>query len=124
DFNFFAPSTTGWGFTANGVARIRNRSTISWLNENTITYDRTFGRHTLNLLGGMTVQSDNDGQGEMYATNFPIQNLGYHNIGVGESFSQPYSAGEKSLLISYLWRANYAYKSRYLLTVSFRTDGS
>ena len=124
DFNYFAPSTTSWGFTGNGVARIRNRSTTSWLNENTITYDRTFGGHTLNLLGGVTVQSDSDGEGEMQATNFPIQNLGYHNIGVGENFSQPYSVGEKSLLISYLWRANYAYKSRYLLTVSFRTDGS
>lgn len=124
DFNFFAPSTTSWGYTANGVARIRNQNTTSWLNENTITYDRSFDDHTLNLLGGVTVQSDHNEQGEMYATNFPIQSMGYHNIGVGESFSQPYSSGSKSLLLSYLWRANYAFKNRYLFTASFRADGS
>ena len=124
DFYYFAPSTTSWGTNYNGIAKIQSRKTTSWLFENTISYYKKLGDHTINVLGGFSSQSTSKFNTDMLATNFPIETLGYNNMGVGESFSAPQSYGEEYFLQSYFTRLNYNYKSRYLLTASFRADGS
>ena len=124
DFYYFAPSTTSWGANFNGRAEIQNRKTTSWLNENTISYYKKLGDHTMNTLVGFSNQSTSKFNTEMQATNFPIETLGYNNISVGQSFSAPQSYGEEFFLNSYFARLNYNYKRRYLLTASFRADGS
>ncbi|MCG8580504.1 MAG: TonB-dependent receptor [Bacteroidales bacterium] len=124
DFYYYAPSTTSWGSLYNGRARILNNKRTSWLNENTISYKKNIKGHRFDLLGGVTIQSNHNISTEMEATNFPIESLGYKNIGVGESFSTPFSFAEEYILASYLSRLNYNYKDRYLVTASFRADGS
>jgi TonB-linked SusC/RagA family outer membrane protein len=124
DFKYYAPSTTSWGLNYNGHARINQESKSSWLNENTITYIKKSGKHSFNGLAGFTIQSQDRFRTELEASNFPIETLGYWNIGVGESFSPPKSYGENSLLLSYLGRINYDFDNRYLITASFRADGS
>ncbi|TKG96862.1 TonB-dependent receptor [Puteibacter caeruleilacunae] len=124
DFYYYAPSTTSWGANFNGRARITNNKSVSWLNENTVSVNKKFGDHRLNALAGFTVQSNNRFSTEMEASNFPIEVLGYQNISVGESYSAPKSHEEEYLLLSYLGRVNYNYKNKYLVTGSFRADGS
>lgn len=101
---------------------LSNARTINWLNENTLNYKRTFAQdHKLELLGGYTVQKVDYTQTGANANTFS-SNLA-QTIGFGANQSANSSATGNTLL-SYLARANYAYKDRYLLTATVRRDGS
>lgn len=96
----------------------------TWLNENLLTYNKRFKKgHTLNLMGGVTFQ-ENDykryGIGAMY---LPNETLGLAGLSQGEPMPIT-SINSSWSLMSYLARATYNYKSRYLLTASYRADGS
>jgi TonB-linked SusC/RagA family outer membrane protein len=115
---------------SNGSNSVRDGNTYnySWLWENTLTYDKQLGaNHHINLLAGYTAQNTDysllDLAGSsLYSTdeNFryiqavPITNVSYN------STTKPYSES----ILSYLVRANYVFKDRYLLTASLRMDGS
>jgi len=95
---------------------------LNWLNENTATYDRSFGDHHLNVLLGYTVQQERyentTTNGTQYA-NDAIQTInGATNVTVSGVDVQ------KWRLQSYLARANYAFGDKYLLAVTVRRDGS
>ena len=101
---------------------LANGRTINWLNENTLNYKHTFARdHKLELLGGYTVQKVDYTQTGANANTFS-GNLA-QTIGFGANQSA-YSNASGNTLLSYLARANYAYKDRYLLTATIRRDGS
>ncbi len=98
---------------------------MRWSNFNYLTYkmpskkshnfdvtigQETSGRSSENLLG--------------QATDFPFDNLGNANLGLGATPSRVSSTYSDKLLVSFFARANYNYKRRYLLTVTAREDGS
>lgn len=96
----------------------------SWVNENTLTYDNTFNKyHHLNLMVDFSDQKNTSSTGGAAAINLPQQanNIAWLSSGTP---SQVYSGSTSSTLSSFLGRANYIYKSKYLLTVSCRADGS
>lgn len=96
----------------------------SWLNENTLTWNKSFGKsHTLNAVAGFTAQSGKSSAYGMRATQLPNEELGLS--GLDEGILQPISATSSLWsMASYLGRVNYSYKSKYLFTASFRADGS
>jgi TonB-linked SusC/RagA family outer membrane protein len=55
--------------------------------------------------------------------NLSTYSLGYYNLSLG-STQQTSSSYWADALQSYMGRANYSYKNKYLLTASVRTDGS
>lgn len=57
-------------------------------------------------------------------TNFPKDNFGLEDISLGTNPQIPTSSHIKYRKISFFTRANYNYKSKYLATVTLRTDGS
>ena len=124
NFYRYWPSTTSWGANFNGSAAITGSKSTSWLNENTISYTSKIDKHNISALAGFTVQSNSFISIGMENGNFPIENLGYKNIGVGEVPSAPSSFAQEYLLLSYLGRINYSFDNRYLITASFRADGS
>ncbi|MGV3504617.1 MAG: SusC/RagA family TonB-linked outer membrane protein [Adhaeribacter sp.] len=95
----------------------------TWSNENTLTYNKTLGKHKVNLLGGYSMQgSKSDAYG--LGVNFlPNEELGMPGFEEGTPASV--SAAESRWgLMSFFGRINYGYKSRYLLTFTGRADGS
>ncbi|HEY6900703.1 MAG TPA: SusC/RagA family TonB-linked outer membrane protein, partial [Puia sp.] len=101
---------------------LSNARTISWLNENTLNYKKTFAQdHKLELLAGYTVQKVDFTLTGAKANTFS-SNLA-QTIGFGAS-QNANSAATGNTLLSYLARANYSYKDRYLLTATIRRDGS
>jgi len=91
--------------------------------ESLLSYNNDFGKHNLSAVLGFTMENwDTEYvslNGSGY-TNDYIETIPSANVGVGGgSMTQ---TDEK--LISYLSRVNYAYDNRYLLSVSFRADGS
>ncbi len=105
-----------------GNVSYSERST--WLNENTLTWTKLIHRnHKLDLLAGATVQgSKSEGFGYT-AQQVPNGQLGIYDLGSGTPLSNTSSASENSLS-SFLGRINYGFKSKYLLTASFRADAS
>lgn len=104
------------------VSNLRNRN-ILW--ENTINYSKEWEDHRLNLLGGITTQdfyTETLGGGRR---NLPGEDPSLWYLSAGELTSQTNSntAGDWTML-SYLFRANYSYKNKFLFTGTFRRDGS
>jgi TonB-linked SusC/RagA family outer membrane protein len=96
----------------------------NWLNENTLTYDRQFGKdHRLNVVAGMTLQGNKWSLYGLAANQLPNEALGLS--GLSQGVPQPVtSTNTEWSMASGLSRVNYSYKDRYLFTASFRADGS
>lgn len=101
----------------------------SWWNsvtsESLLTYYETLNEiHTLNLVGGFTFERSNWGGKAMTATNFPNDITKEYDMSQGLLPGQLESSREAASLVSFLARANYTLKDRYIFTASFRRDGS
>jgi TonB-linked SusC/RagA family outer membrane protein len=123
----YYPRTTLRGQQANGEAIRASSTTFSWLNENTLTYQWSFGgKHDLTVLGGYTQQlQDVDGE-SMSNTNFVSDITEYFDIGAGTQEGGPGISSRRTsqTLESWLGRAYYSLLDRYLFTVTYRRDGS
>ncbi|RYY55910.1 MAG: SusC/RagA family TonB-linked outer membrane protein, partial [Chitinophagaceae bacterium] len=95
----------------NAVATFRSRGEFeSTLIENTLNYDKRFGKHNISAVGGVSLQ------------RFDNPLLRFTTIGSDPAVADPYT--EKSNFIGLLGRVNYGYDDRYLASVTFRRDGS
>ena len=122
---FFPVEISRLGRDRSGELTKANRSSINILNENILTYNRQFNQnHNLNVIGGYTFQKEvNEG---MSATNrgLSASHVDQASLGGGTDIQIPFSDRRQWLLKSFLGRINYNLMERYLLTVSFRRDGS
>ncbi|MBN9299680.1 MAG: TonB-dependent receptor [Filimonas sp.] len=98
--------------------------TNNWLNENTLTYTKRFNRdHNFSVLGGLTMQGNNYQYSGQSANQLQYESLGLNGLQFG--VPQPITSGTSEwTAVSWLSRVNYSYKEKYLLTASFRADGS
>jgi len=98
-------------------------STFDWLWENTISYDKTFGRHTINFVAGYTEQDQTNNY--MAGSGIPPNNV---IQALDQSSPASFTPGGNGQLITTLAsefaRANYNYAGRYYLTATVRRDGS
>ena len=124
--NTYYPRTTLRGQQSNGAAIRASATTSSWLNENTLTYQNTLGVQDITILGGYSRQrTDLDGQ-TMNNSNFVSDITGYFDIGAGTQTGGPTISSRHTTqtLESWLSRVNYSLLDRYLLTLTYRADGS
>ncbi len=110
-----------------------NRLYIDLLTENTLNFTKRFGDHSITALAGFTAQKTTIKNAQTVATNFPSDNVRTLNtalvivqptIDVNGNQQGTFTNKNGIGLISYLGRATYSYKDRYLLAASFRRDGS
>lgn len=103
---------------------IMNYERTNFLNENTLTYHVKLKRgHSLKLLGGFTLQDARYFSDGFTSINVANEELGIAGLDGGTVTKSPVVRTSNSLM-SFLARADYNYKSRYMLTVSYRADGS
>jgi TonB-linked SusC/RagA family outer membrane protein len=97
----------------------------SWLWENTLNYNQTFGDHEIDAVTGVTAQEFQQEVlgGSRVGVVGESESLWYLNAGEAEGQSNFNSAFDWSML-SFLFRTNYTYLGRYLFTVTGRVDGS
>jgi TonB-linked SusC/RagA family outer membrane protein len=89
--------------------------------ENTLNYNKTFGKNSLQVLAGYTYQKINYTYLSAARTNLPD---GIINIDAGAGISTTGGNSAESTLLSALGRVIYSYDNKYLMTASFRRDGS
>lgn len=94
-----------------------------WQNTNNLTYNRTFGDHTVNATAVWEISRTFDTGLSASGSNLNNESVGYWNIGNAAVRSESNSYTESSLA-SGLLRASYDYKKRYFLTAAIRADGS
>ncbi|HEX8348833.1 MAG TPA: SusC/RagA family TonB-linked outer membrane protein, partial [Hymenobacter sp.] len=98
----------------------RNQSN-TWLHENTLTYAKTFGKHSLNVLGGYTFQNFRNRYLAASKSNIP---LGLEVIDVGNTNPVANGNARENTTLSYLGRLVYSFNDRYVFTGTFRRDAS
>lgn len=98
---------------------------FSWLWENTLTFDKEWKKHYVNVLAGITAQEytfENWG-GTRTGLVGESEELFFLNAGELEGQSN-FNSGFEWSLLSYLFRVNYTFDHKYLFTASYRRDGS
>lgn len=109
----------------NGVnGSINNVFSNSFSNETTLNYKKTFKQdHTITGLGLFAINSSNS-QGKGYGGRLlPNENLGMDGLDEGLAYNQS-SNSSRNTMASYAGRLDYNYKSKYIITGTFRADGS
>lgn len=93
-----------------------------WVIENTLNYAHTFGgKHALSGLVGYTTQKHTFNN--MFGESRGFANDEIHTLNAGTMYALTSDESNYSM-ISYLGRVNYSYDDRYLITATFRGDGS
>lgn len=97
----------------------------SFLNENTLTYTKTFKeKHQLNIVGGVTYQTYMSRNEEAEVTGLANNITENYNLASASVISPPSNSIAEWRLLSALGRINYSYNNKYLITASMRADGS
>ena len=130
-------STKGGAFTGEGVnsttadtpstASLSHSETTNWAIENLVTYDRTFGKHQLNIVGMYSAEETVYTKSNIAARDIPAEYLQYYNLGRAESTITVNPDNwdyQKSGLMSWMGRAMYTYDNRYMLMATVRADAS
>ncbi|WP_295715133.1 TonB-dependent receptor [Mucilaginibacter sp.] len=119
------PSTSGGLFAPPpNQANASSRSNIyySWLTENTLNYKHSFGDHNFDVLVGYTAQKYHQDNSYISGYGFPNDNI--PSLAAATLFNNPQTDIQEWSLASFVSRLNYNYKNRYLVSASFRRDGS
>jgi TonB-dependent starch-binding outer membrane protein SusC len=127
--NTYENSNSELAIGLNGVAGSSTTESTKQLVESFFNYDRSFGLHTIRLLGGYSWEQDRQGVGFGVTTeDFPNDNLGSNNLAVSSPPSGTVTFVNSNIgtlrLISYYARVNYQYGDKYLFQASIRDDGS
>ena len=122
--NFFGPSTSTAGFNTEGYASIGSKRWESDQVEATLTWNKKWNKHEIEVLGGYTYQQEKSENVLAASANFANENLGYHSLQAGSQLITPQSNFVTSVLYSGIGRINYSLLDRYHLTATLRADGS
>ncbi|MBD2754146.1 TonB-dependent receptor [Spirosoma sp. BT704] len=121
--NSYRVKNQGYGYSGllPAEGNVQTSYMLNWLSENTLTYDKQFGDHSLNVLAGYSVQKQRDEFATVTSGSFPNDLVETLNAGVVTSGS---STASEWAMISYLARAQYNFQNKYFLTAAIRRDGS
>lgn len=114
---------TGRGISVLGEARTETAVRFDWTLENIVRYEQDFGRHHVDLTGLYGAQKSSLEEDVLRSQGFPNDVLTYYQANVAALVEPSYEVEEEKL-VSQMGRVNYAYDSRYLLTITARRDGS
>jgi len=109
---------------SSGSAGIETDQTLELTSNNTISYDKSIGKHNFSVMGGSTYEQYKYTSLSATGTGYINDVLKTYDIGSATIVDIPSSGYTEWRLLSFLGRVNYAYDGKYLATVSMRKDGS
>ena len=112
----------GDGIVNKGI--YNDNSYIDLLTENTLNYKKDFGEHSFDVLAGYTAQSTKITATQTTGLDYANNEFNTLNNALFIDKSGTFGSRSQIGLLSYLGRVNYAFKGKYLFSVSYRTDGS
>lgn len=112
-----------WGYSGwvNATGNFITMQSFNWVWENTLNYNKVFNKdHVVSGLIGYTAQEQKYEYSTMTSGSFPndmVKTLNAGKVTSGSTSEQEWS------LLSYLARATYSYKDKYLASATLRADG-
>jgi TonB-dependent starch-binding outer membrane protein SusC len=96
---------------------------LNSLNENLLSYNNTFNQHSVDVIAGSTFQKNKNFLLSMTVPtgsipNDKIETLNAGIVNGGSTFMSEWG------LVSFFGRVNYGFADKYLLSISYRKDGS
>ncbi|SEI81259.1 TonB-linked outer membrane protein, SusC/RagA family [Cyclobacterium xiamenense] len=103
---------------------VRNDMDFSYTQENILSYDRSFGKHALNLVGLFSIQTARFEESSLSGQDIPIEKSLFYDLGSSSTITGIGSSLGEWGLMSYMGRVNYRYDDKFLFTLTGRADGS
>ena len=108
---------------ANSSGSYNTGNSQYYLFESLLTYNRQFGEHHINVIAGYTAEKTKNVNTAQNASKFANDDLTTLNNATS-TVTRSLTTELQRTLLSYLTRLQYNYKDKYLLSASFRRDGS
>lgn len=124
DEKVYYPSFLHTAQSVEGRGTVSSSSLEEWTLEHLLTYRTDIDVHNIIAMVGYTLQERRVETMSAGATNFTSDRLGYNNLQGGASRLTTSTGVDSWGLESYLFRGNYIYDQRYMLTATARIDGS
>lgn len=109
---------------SDGQASKSFNKSVSFINENILSYDLNIDNHSLGALIGFTYQEDNSDGLSASGTGFVTDAFENNLLQSANIVERPSTSWSEFKLISYLGRVNYTFNQKYLFTFTGRYDGS
>jgi TonB-linked SusC/RagA family outer membrane protein len=121
----WVPSTAtgGWATPPPGQANASYNTEIyyNWTAENMLTYNNSFGDHTVGALLGYSAQRYKWERGELRSSEFPSDDITWLEAAASKTGTAKMTEWS---VVSMLGRFDYSFKGRYMLQLNVRRDGS
>ncbi|NDP28866.1 MAG: TonB-dependent receptor [Flavobacterium sp.] len=110
-------------YSADAISTYNSTAINHFVSESIFNYNKDFGKHSIAAVAGYAMENWHSQYVGLTGTGYTsdlVETIAPSNVGVGGGSTS--ETAEK--LVSYISRVNYSYDNKYLLMVSFRTDGS
>lgn len=125
DDQHYYSTKTQPGRGVNGVGDLAENKYQYYQNSNILTYTNTFNnKHTLTLTGVAEQQLIQSKSSFIAAQGFFSDETGINDLGGASQINQRFNSQTKQVLNSFLGRVNYIFDEKYMITASYRADGS
>ena len=119
-----------YGLALNQVTSINGRGNIAELRglnynvDNMFNFNKTWGRHRLSGVVGVTIKKTSNENITNQVQDFTNSLYRINSFVLGNIAFPAYYDNPQYQLLSYLGRGTYSFNNRYILTATFRADGS
>ncbi|KAA2238971.1 TonB-dependent receptor [Chitinophaga agrisoli] len=121
----YYPKNTSSGSKFGGRAVLARGDVVKMMNENLLYYKGNIGRdHTFNIMGGAIFEVNKNSLVTAENQHYDIELLGPYGLSNGSVPVIPAYGITKWTMASFLGRAEYNYKQKYMATLTMRADGS
>jgi TonB-linked SusC/RagA family outer membrane protein len=120
---FTDPIRTSYGRSENGVGSTERSTSVVWLLENTLSFDKTFGGHSLSVMGGQSSQASRWDDAYVSGKDFS-KTIDISTLNAANQITNAGTQASAWSIASFFGRVAYNYKSKYLITGNVRYDGS
>jgi TonB-linked SusC/RagA family outer membrane protein len=122
----------------NLLSRLNKSSnyTFTWLWENTLNFKKDFGKHSIDAVAGYTMQNTTSEGVNLSGANLLRDGSSFwyiqpsyiydptNNVNTISSIGESVDLNQYYSMISFLFRVNYVFNKKYVLTATIRSDGS
>jgi len=119
------PVYTADGTNNNGAAYINNWYGENIVSDTYLTYEKTLDKHKINIMAGHSYEYYLSRSSSLSSYDFSNTALQNEKMDGGDAKKNQHTNSlTKTELLSFMGRLNYAYDDKYLITATFRADGS
>lgn len=125
DEQHYYSTKTQPGRGVSGLGDLAENSYQYFQNSNILTYSSIFNKkHALTVTGVAEQQLIQSKSSFISAQGFFSDDTGINDLGGASQINERYNSQAKQVLNSFLGRVNYVFDEKYMITASYRADGS